>query len=138
MADEHDLVIETELPITFTKSTSEAMEQGSIQRMTDGMVATIATGDGDICAGVVHTEVTAAEASPSVSIYRGGIFRATAGVAGVTFGEAIQLDASTSAPNRLVDADAGSTEQFVGTCLQTAGAGVRFLYELNIFSVDHA
>ena len=137
MADEHELVIETELPITFTKSTSEAMEQGSIQRMTDGMVATIATGDGDICAGVVHTEVTAAEATPSVSIYRKGYFRATAGVAGVTFGEAIQLDASTSAPNRLVDADAGS-EQIVGTCFQTAAAGNRFMYELLPRSVDLA
>ena len=55
MADECELMIETELPIPFTKSTSEAMEQGSIQRMTDGMVATIGTGDGDICAGIVHT-----------------------------------------------------------------------------------
>lgn len=137
MADEHELVIETHIPITFTKSTSEAMEQGSIQRMTDGMVATIGTGDGDICAGVVHTEVTAAEGSPSVSIYRGGIFRATAGAAGVTFGEAIQMDASTSAANRLVDADAGS-EQLVGICLETAGAGVRFLYELMPRAVDLA
>ncbi len=137
MADEHDLVIETELPINFTKSTSEAMEQGSAQRMTDGMVATAPTGDGDIGAGVVHTEVTVAEGSPSVSIYRGGIFRATAGVAGVTFGEAIQLDASTSAPNRLVDADVDS-EQIWGTCFQTAAAGARFIYELNIFSVDQA
>ncbi len=138
MADEHELVVETHIPINFTKSTSEAVEQGAILRMTDGMVATIGTGDGDIVAGVVHTEVTAAEASASVSIYRGGIFRATAGVAGVTVGEAIQMDASTSPVNRLVDADAGSTEQFVGTCLQTAASGNRFLYELNPFSVDHA
>ncbi len=137
MADEHDLVIELELPVNFTKSTSEAVEQGAILRFTDGMVATIATGDGDIPAGVVHTEVTAAEASPSVSIYRRGFFRATAGVAGVTFGEGIQLDASTSAPNRLVDADVDS-EQIVGVCMQTAGAGSRFVYELNPISVDQA
>jgi len=137
MADEHELLIETEIPISFTKATGEAMAQGAAMRMTDGMVATVPTGDGDIPAGVVHTEVTAAEASPSVSIYRGGYFRATAGVAGVTFGEAIQLDASTSAPNRLVDADAGS-EQIFGTCLQTAGAGVRFMYQLNPYSVDQA
>ena len=113
------------------------MAQGSIQRMTDGMVATIGTGDGDIPAGVVHTEVTAAEASPSVSLYRGGYFRATAGVAGVTFGEAIQMDASTSAPNRLVDADVGS-EQLVGICFETAAAGARFVYQLKPVAVDLA
>jgi len=137
MADEHELLVETHIPINFTKSTSEAMEQGACERMTDGMVATVPTGDGDIPAGVVHTEVTAAEASASVSIYRGGIFRATAGVAGVTFGEAIQLDASTSPVNRLVDADVDS-EQIWGTCMETAASGVRFVYELNPFSVDQA
>ena len=137
MADEHDLLVETHIPINFTKSTSEAMEQGACERMTDGMVATVPTGDGDIPAGVVQTEVTAAEASASVSLYRGGIFRATAGVAGVTFGEAIQLDASTSPANRLVDADVDS-EQIWGTCFETAASGVRFVYELNPFSVDQA
>ena len=137
MADECELMIETELPIPFTKSTSEAMEQGSIQRMTDGMVATIGTGDGDICAGIVHTEVTAAEVSPSVSLYRGGYFRGTAGVAGVTFGEAIQMDASTSAANRLVDADVDS-EQIVGTCFETAAAGDRFMFQLLPRAVDLA
>ena len=137
MADEHDLLVETHIPINFTKSTSEAVEQGAILRMTNGMVATVGTGDGDIPAGVVQTEVTAVEASASVSLYRGGIFRATAGVAGVTFGEGIQMDASTSAPNRLVDADVDS-EQIVGICMETAAAGVRFVYELNPFSVDQA
>ena len=137
MADEHELVLETELPIPFTKSTSEAVEQGAILKMTDPMTATIGAGDGDICAGVVHTEVTAAEASPTVSIYRGGYFRATAGVAGVTLGEAIQMDASTSPANRLVDADVNS-EQIVGTCLQTAASGARFVYQLMPRAVDLA
>lgn len=137
MADEHDLVIETHIPITFTKSTSEAVEQGAILKMTDPMTATISASDGSVCAGVVHTEVTAAEASASVSIYRGGIFRATAGVAGVTLGECIQMDASTSPANRLVDCDANS-EQMVGVCFQTAASGARFLYELRPFSVDQA
>ena len=101
------------------------------------MTAVVGSADGDPCAGVVHTEVTAAEASASVSLYRGGIFRATAGVAGVTVGECIQMDANTSPVNRLVDCDAGS-EQMVGVCLETASTGVRFLYELRPFSVDQA
>ena len=137
MADEHELHIETHIPITFTKSTSLAVEQGAILKGTNPMTAATGTADGDICAGVVHTEVTAAEVSASVSIYRGGIFRATAGIAGVTLGECVQLDAGTSPANRLVDCDANS-EQMVGVCLETASNGVRFLYELGPFSVDQA
>ncbi len=137
MADEHDLVVETHIPITFTKATGFAVEQGAILKLTSPMTVVVGSADGDPCAGVVHTEVTAAEASASVSIYRGGIFRATAGVAGVTVGECVQMDASTSPVNRLVDCDANS-EQMVGVCLETATTGVRFVYELRPFSVDQA
>ena len=137
MADEHDLVVETHIPITFTKATGGAFEKGAILKLTDPMTCIVGSADGDPCAGVVHTEVTAAEASASVSLYRGGIFRATAGVAGVTLGEAIQMDASTSPVNRLVDADVNS-EQIVGTCLQTAASGARFLYELMPRAIDVA
>ena len=135
MADEHDLLVETQIPINFTKSTSEAMEQGACEKLTNGMVAAAASGNADIYAGIVHTEVTAAEASPSVSIYRGGIFRATAGVAGVTIGLAIRLDSGTSAQNRLVDADANDNSIW-GICLETAASGVRFVYELNIRAIN--
>ena len=135
MADEHELVVETHIPINFTKATGDAFEQGQILKATNPMTAALSAADVDICAGVVHTEVTAAEASASVSIYRGGIFRATAGVAGVTVGEAIRLDASTSPPNRLVDAEVND-EQIVGTCLQTASSGNRFLYELMPRAID--
>lgn len=135
MADEHDLLVETQIPINFLKATGLAVEQGAALKMTNPMTAATPTADGDIGAGVVQTEVTAAEASASVSIYRGGIFRATAGVAGVTIGEAIQLDATASPVNRLVDADVNS-EQLWGTCMETAASGVRFVYELNIRSVD--
>ncbi len=129
MADEHELLIETEIPISFTKATGEAMSQGACEKMTDGMIAAAAAANGDIPAGVVHTEVTAAEGSPSVSIYRAGYFRATAGVAGVTVGEAIRLDSNTSGQNRLVDADAND-EQIWGICFETALSGVRFMYQL--------
>ena len=48
MADEHELVVETHIPINFIKSTSEAVEQGAILKMTNPMTATVGTGDGDI------------------------------------------------------------------------------------------
>lgn len=136
MADEHVLKVETHIPVNFTCATGTTIEKGAACKMTDGMVAILADGDGDIPAGVVQSEKLAAETSQnSVAIYRGGIFTAVAGVAGVTFGEAIQLDVSTSSANRLVDADVNS-EQIWGTCLETAASGVRFLYELNPRSID--
>ena len=138
MADEHVLKVETHTPVNFTCATGITIEKGAACKMTDGMVAILADGDGDIPAGVVQSEKLAAETSQnSVAIYRGGIFTAVAGVAGVTFGEAIITDVATSSANRLVDADVNS-EQIWGTCLKTAASGVRFLYELNPRSIDVA
>ena len=130
MADEHVLKIETELPINFTCATGTTIEKGAMCMMTDGMVAATSTGDTDIVAGVAQSEKLAAETSQnSVAIYRGGIFTAVAGVAGVTFGKALITDVGTSSANRLVDADLNSAN-VVGICLETAASGVRFLYEL--------
>lgn len=130
MADEHILKLETHIPINFTCATGTTIEKGAMCMMTDGMVAATSTGDTDIVAGVVQSEKLAAETSQnSVAIYRGGIFTAVAGVAGVVFGEALITDTATSSANRLVKADINS-ENIVGTCLETAASGVRFLYEL--------
>lgn len=138
MADEHVLKVETHIPINFTCATGVTIEKGAACKMTNGMVAILADGDGDIPAGVVQSEKLAAETSQnSVAIYRGGIFTAVAGVAGVTVGEAIQLDVATSSANRLVDADVNS-EQIWGICMETAVSGVRFLYELMPRAVDVA
>ena len=70
-------------------------------------------------------------------MFRGGIFSAVAGVAGVTVGLAIQTDTSTSSANRLVNADV-NTENIVGICLETASNGVRFQYELKPVAVNLA
>ena len=128
MADEHDLVVETHLPITFTKATGLALEQGEIVELADDMTAITATVD-DFVGGVVKTEVTAAQASPSVSIFRGGIFRATASAA-ITSGQTLAM---TGSGNRLkpstVSHVGGKT---VGIALEAAsGNGSRFLYELS-------
>ena len=130
MADEHVLKVETHIPVNFTCATGTTIEKGAFCMMTDGMVAATSTGDTDIVAGVAQSEKLAAETSQnSVAIYRGGIFTAVAGVAGVTFGNALITDTATSSANRLVNADTNS-ENIVGFCLETAVSGVRFLYEL--------
>lgn len=138
MADEHVLKVETHIPINFTCATTVTIQKGAMCMMTNGMVAATSTGDTDIVAGVVQSEKLAAETTQdSVAIYRGGIFTAVAGVAGVTFGKALITDTATSSANRLVDADVNS-ENIVGTCLETAASGVRFLYELNPVVVNLA
>ena len=138
MSDEHVLKIETDIPVNYTCATGTTIEKGAMCKETDGMVAVLSDGDTDIVAGVVQSEKLAAETSQdSVAIYRGGWFTAVAGVAGVTFGKAIITDSSTSAANRLVDADVNS-ENIVGICHETAASGVRFLYELKPMAVNLA
>ncbi|KKK54736.1 hypothetical protein LCGC14_3081700 [marine sediment metagenome] len=130
MADEHVLKVETHIPVNFTCATDTTVEKGAACKMTDGMVAILSDGDVDIPAGVVQSEKLAAETSQnSVSIFRGGIFTAVAGAAGVTFGQAITTDVATSSENRLVNA-AANDNNIWGICLETAATGVRFLYEL--------
>ena len=138
MADECVLKVETHIPVNFTCATGVTIEKGAACKMTNNMTAVLATGDGDIPAGVVQSEKLALDTTQdSVAIFRGGWFTAVAGVAGVTIGEAIQLDVGTSGANRLVDADVNS-EQIWGICAETASSGVRFLYELNIRAIDVA
>ena len=137
MTDEHVLKIETGIPINFTCATGTTIEKGAACEFTDGMVAILANGDGaDMMAGVAQSEKLAADTSQnSVAIYDEGYFTAVAGAAGVTFGKAIRLDASTSASNRLVDCDANDNNIW-GTCLKTAAEGVRFLYKLQLITIN--
>ena len=128
MADEMELITETHLPINFTKATGLALEQGEIVELANDMTAITATAN-DFVAGIVHTEVTATEASASVSLYRGGIFRGTASAA-ITIGQTLAM---TGSGNRLKASVAGDTgSRTVGIALQQAsGNGERFLFELS-------
>ena len=128
MADEFKLEIETELPISFTKATGLAVEQGQIMELADNMTAIAATAD-DFVGGIVHTEVTAAEASPSVSLYRGGYFTGTASTA-IGFGQTLAM---TGSGNRLKPSTVANVGgKTVGIALEAAsGNGERFLFELS-------
>jgi len=138
MADEAVLKVETDLPINFTCASGTTIEKGAICMMSDVMTAATSTGDTDIVAGIAQSEKLAAETSQtSIAIYRGGIFRGTAGVAGVVFGEPLVTDSTTSGANRLVKA-AINAENIVGVCLETAATGDTFLFELNPFAATLA
>ena len=129
MADEMELIVETEIPLSFTKSTSLAVEQGEIMELANDMTAITATVQ-DFVAGIVHTEVTATEASASVSLYRGRIFRGTASTA-ITIGQTLAMTGSGNKLKPSVAADVGG--KTVGVCIQQAsGDNQRFLFELKI------
>ncbi len=134
MADECTLILEVEPAVSFIAATT-AIEKGAVMTMTSPMTAVLTTTDTAIVAGIAQSEKIAGDLA--VSTYRRGYFTGVAGVAGVTVGEAIITDASTSSTNRLVDADVNS-EQILGICLETAASGVRFAFELGPRAVDLA
>ena len=127
MANEMELIVETHIPVNFNKATGLAVEQGQIMELADDMTAIAATA-GDFVAGIVHTEVTAAEVSGSVSIYRGGIFRGTASVQ-ITIGQTLVMTGSGNKLKPSVAADTGG--RTVGIALEAAsGDNETFLFEL--------
>tara|TARA_R100000789_G_scaffold20427_1_gene23582 strand:- start:1251 stop:1664 length:414 start_codon:yes stop_codon:yes gene_type:complete len=137
MADEHILRVRTHNPIDFTVADGTAIAKGAVLKMTNGRVAILADGDGNIPAGIAARDKVASDGRTQLAVFRRGIFQGTAGVAGVTVGEALQTDVSTSSANRLVDADV-NTEQIIGIALETAASGATFQYELMPRAVDLA
>lgn len=137
MADECTLNVRTDDPIDFTVADGAAIAKGSVLKMTDGRVAVITAGDGDVVAGIAARDKILSDGRTQLAVFRRGIFTGTAGVAGVTVGEAIQTDTSTSSANRLVDADVNS-EQLIGIALETAASGATFQFELMPRAVDLA
>lgn len=129
MAFEHTLIVETQKPITFIVGDATAVEKGSVMKFADPMTAALTAGDNDVIAGVLAEEKVLSDGRTRMAIYRGGIFRAYAGTAGVTAGAAIVTDTGTSAANKLADA-AVNEENVIGISLETAAAGESFLYEL--------
>jgi uncharacterized metal-binding protein len=137
MADECVLIYETGPAIPFTVANATGIEKGAVLKLSDPMTAATATGDTDACAGIAAVEKIASDGNTKLAVYREGIFRGVAGVAGVTAGMAIITDVATSSTNRLVVADVNS-ENIVGTALETATSGETFLFELKPFGIQLA
>lgn len=129
MALECTLVVETELPVSFTCADGAGIEKGTVLKITDPMTASAADGDGDVIAGIAAEEKIASDGKTTIAVYRRGIFKGFAGADGVTVGLSIQTDVGTGAANELVDTDAG-TNAIVGIALETATDTQSFLFEL--------
>jgi hypothetical protein len=130
MADECTLIVETEPAINFTCADGTGIEKGAILKLSDYMTASTTTGDGDHIAGIAAEEKIANDGKTKIAVYRRGIFIGTAGTGGVTAGQAIDTDTSTSAANKLADAPVNG-ESIVGIAFETATSNQTFLFELN-------
>lgn len=137
MALETTLVYETGLPIPFTCADGATIEKGAILMLTDPMTAATTTGDTDAVAGIAAEEKIANDGKTKIAVYREGIFKGYAGLAGVTAGMGIITDTATGAANELVVADINS-EHLVGIALETATDGETFLFELKPLGIQLA
>jgi hypothetical protein len=137
MANEAVLLYETALPISYICADANALEKGSFVKITDPFTVAITASDHDAVIGVTAEEKIANDGKTKVPVYTRGIFKGVAGTAGVTAGEAINMDSGTSAVNKLADC-AVNGENVVGRALETAGAGETFLFELNPFTLNVA
>ena len=128
MASEAVLVLELEPPVSMTCALATGIEKGAILMMTTPLTASLATGDGDIVAGIAAEEHIANKGT-KIRVYRRGWFRVLAGTSGITVGLAIDTHASTGATNEVAVAPAGAGQQ-LGVALETKGDGNTFLMEL--------
>lgn len=137
MANETTLVYELEPPVPFTCANGTGIEKGALLTISDPMTVATTTGDTDAIIGIAAEEKIANDGRTKIGVYMRGIFKATAGVAGVTSGMAVISDTSTSAVNRVVVADINS-EHIVGRALETATSGETFLMLLDPFAAQLA
>jgi hypothetical protein len=137
MANEAVLVFETSKPIPFTCADGATIEKGTFVIIADPFTVSATAADHDAVIGITAEEKIASDGKVKVSVYTSGIFKGVAGTAGVTAGEAINMDSGTSAVNKLADC-AVNGENVVGRSLETAAAGETFLFQLNPFTFNAA
>ena len=129
MANEHVLLVESETPFSMTCSNSVGIERGALLKMTDPNTVAISAADNDIIAGIAAEEKIANDGKTSISVYRGGKFKAIAS-GNITVGNALVSAAATGGAN-VVAAAAVNAENIVGISSETVSTGETFEYELN-------
>jgi len=130
MADECVLYHELEPAVPFTCADGTAIPKGSVLEISDPKTVTITNGDVDKIIGIAAEEKIADDGNTKIPVYMRGVFKGTAGAAGVTVGRAIQTDTGTGSANELVVCDANA-EGIIGTALESATDRQTFLFLLN-------
>lgn len=125
MANEHTLFFETEQAVPFTCSNTAGIEQGTLLALSDPATAAAAV-ENDYILGVAKTEKINGDGKTKISVYLGGIFKATA-AGNITAGQAIAASGSNVVK---VAAAAHVGAKTLGIALETAANGETFLYKL--------
>ena len=137
MALECTLLVETAPPISFTCADGTAITKGSLLKIADPNTVSQAGTDNDAVIGIAAESKIASDGNTQIAVYTEGIFKGTAGAAGVTAGNAIICDSSTGDNNEMVDADVNS-ENIIGRALETATDLQTFKFKLQPFAVNLA
>ena len=137
MTLETTLIFELSPPVPFTCADGTGIEKGSLLKIADPFTVSQAGSDDDAVIGIAAEEKIASDGKVKIGVYMNGIFKGTAGAAGVTAGQAIICDSSTGDDNEMVDADVNS-EQIIGRALETATDLETFLFQLNPYTANLA
>ena len=121
MANEATLWMEFDPPIPFTVADGAGIEKGTVCKLSDPMTAAASSADNDVFAGIAAEEKIASDGRTKLALYRRGIFKMVAGVAGFTAGK----DVVISGANLVVDYSTLDDEKgyVVGRALETAANG---------------
>jgi len=137
MALETTLVFETSKPIPFTCANATGIEKGAILKIADPFTVSVAGTDADAVIGIAAEEKIANDGKTKIAVYTSGIFKGTAGAAGVTAGAALIINSSTGDDNEIVDSGVNG-ENILGRALETATDLQTFLFQLNPFHINVA
>lgn len=130
MALECTLLVELEPPVSFQCANGTAIAKGTILKVADLGVVSIAGTDDDAVIGIAAEEKIISDGNTQIAVYLRGIFKGTIGTAGCTAGDWVSSDASTGDDNEL--AVIGATEvHAVGMALETATNLETFKFYLN-------
>ena len=129
MANETQLMLETEIPIAFKCEDGTGIEKGAILKLTESMTAGTTTGQGDFVAGIAAEEKIANDGKVTIPVYMGGIFKGTAGAA-ITIGLALMTDATA---NKLETSTGVTGASQLGYALEApSGDNQTFIFRLSI------
>ena len=129
MANEHILMVETELPVMFKCDDTLALAKGALLELTESMTVVIVSGATKMIAGVAAAEKIANDGITMIPVYMGGLFKGVAEAA-VLIGAALM---SGTTAGRLITQTTSTGATGLGYALEApSGAAQTFLWRLQI------
>ena len=125
MANEAELMVRTEMPVSMTCADGSTIEKGTVLALTDPMTVAASSADNDVFGGIAAEEKIANDGRTKIAVYFGGIFKMKDSGSGVTVGQDVVIKgANTVGAYTTLDAEKGYK---VGKALETSAASDTFL-----------